>query len=133
MIRKNPNPDPSLKIVLSDDEGFFQIPKYLYLLLGEYDMGVYKKGYVCWYSRTVFLPYNKPEYEDRYRERKWFRPRNGMVIRLEPFTEIYSRDRHADFAVSVRNYCRARYGSDGLFFQAIRSEHELYLKSLRRE
>jgi hypothetical protein len=114
--------------VLSDGDGFFQIPKYLYLLTGEYDMGVYKKGYVCWFSKTVFLPYDKPEYEDRYGERKWFRLTNGMVIRLEPLTEIYSRDRHADFTSSVHTRCRASY--DGLFFEAIESEYRLWEKSI---
>lgn len=82
---------------ISDAEGFFNIPKYV--IFTEYEMGVYKKGYVCWDSQDIFL---KDTAKDRYyKKRKGFKVKNNMIIELEPFTDDYSRVKHAYFTDAV--------------------------------
>jgi hypothetical protein len=82
-------------------------------------MTVYKKGYVCWSDDKIF-----PTYE----ERKGFRLRNGMVIKLERFKEEYSKEAHANFTTSSSVH---RIGL-GLFDSAIKSEIEIEREFLRR-
>lgn len=80
---------------VSDVEGFFIIPKYV--VYTEYEMGVYKKGYVCWSSRKIFLK------GEPIKDRTDYRVRDGMVIELEPFTatDMKVRARHASFVVNI--------------------------------
>ena len=103
---------------LTDGEGFFKVPKYS-SLFKHYYMAVYKKGYVCWISEKIF-----PTYE----ERKGFKLKNGMVIKLEHFKEGYSRDDHANFTIS------SKIGTGGphLFNAAIKTEEELVTEIFRR-
>jgi hypothetical protein len=72
---------------LTNKEGFFKVPKYS-TLFKDYEMTVYKKGYVCWNSIDIFPTYEK---------RKGFRLKDGMVIKLEHFKEEYSKIKHAIF------------------------------------
>jgi hypothetical protein len=82
---------------ISDAGGFFNIPKYV--VFTEYEMGVYRKGYVCWDSQDIFL---KDTAKDRYyKKRKGFKVKNNMIIKLEPFTDEYSRVNHAYFTDAV--------------------------------
>jgi len=82
---------------ISDAEGFFNIPKYV--IFTEYEMGVYKKGYVCWDSQDIFLKNTVKGHH--YKKRKGFKIENNMIIELEPFTDDYSRVKHAYFTDAV--------------------------------
>lgn len=107
---------------LTDENGFFKIPKYS-TLFKDYQMAVYKKGYVCWSSEDIFPTYEK---------RKDFKLKNGMFIKLERFKEEYSKERHAYFTIGSSI---GRKGL-GLFDTAIKSEletrHEIYRKNRRK-
>ncbi|MEW6078294.1 MAG: hypothetical protein AB1724_10810 [Thermodesulfobacteriota bacterium] len=92
----------------SNKDGYFSIPKYF---LKSFSMGVYKKGYVCWDAKNVFLQGEPIKITDQYgtrtsddvKERTGFKVRNGMVIELEPFTAT-ARERllrHAQFTDSL--------------------------------
>ncbi len=82
---------------ISNAEGFFNIPRYN--IYTEYEMGVYKKGYVCWDSQDIFL---KDTAKDSYsKKRKGFKVKNNMIIELEPLTDEYSRVNHAYFTDAV--------------------------------
>jgi len=109
---------------LSDENGTFRIPKYI---SRHHYMGVYKKGYVCWDSKNIILK----GITDDYKKRKGFNIKNGMVIKLEPFTEEYSHDKHAHFTHGVARRCESPY--DGIFSKAIESETLLHNKLLRGE
>jgi len=104
---------------LTDAEGLFEVPKYS-TLLKWYDMAVYKKGYVCWSSEKIF-----PTWE----EKKNFKLRDGMMIKLERFKEEYSREDHARFTV----FMSINKKSPGLFDSAIKSEDELFGNIFRRK
>lgn len=101
---------------LTDDQGLFEIPEYS-TMVNEFRMAVYKVGYVCWSSERVF-----PTYE----ERKGFSLSDGMVIKLEPFRDKYSREKHADFAI------RAAISSTGLFFEATKPERQIQYDLIRK-
>jgi len=103
---------------LTDDKGLFKVPKYS-TLFKNYTMAIYKKGYVCWSSNKIFPSYVR---------RKNFRLKNGMVIRLEPIKEEYSKEKHASFTLDSS----VNRKSPGLFEAAIKSEMELERKMLRR-
>ena len=94
---------------LTDSEGRFKIPKYS-ILLRNFRMAVYKNRYVCWSSRKIFPGRKK---------RKGFTPKNGMQIKLETFKETYSKEAHADFALTVSIRCREEYR------KAIETEREI--------
>ena len=102
----------------TDAEGHFEVPKYS-TLLKHYSMAVYKKGYVCWSSEKIF-----PTWE----ERKNFKLKDGMSIKLERFREQYSREKHARFTLN----CSVNRKMPGLFDEAIKSEIELERRMLRR-
>lgn len=104
---------------LTDSEGFFKVPKYS-TWFKDYSMAVYKKGYVCWSSEKVF---------PTWKERKDFRLKNGMVIKLERFKEEYSKEDHARFTV----FMSINKESPGVFDEAIKSEDELFGKIFRRD
>lgn len=86
----------------SDKDGYFEIPKYF---LKSFEMGVYKKGYVCWSNDYIFLKGGRGEI------RKGFRVKNGMTIKLEPFTEEYPRFEHAGFIDAVASATRGLEGA----------------------
>jgi len=102
---------------ISDAEGIFHVPKYS-TLLKDFQMAVYKKGYVCWSNEDIFPTYEK---------RKGFRLEDGVVIKLERFKNEYSKEKHAYFTTISST---GRKGN-GLFEQAIKSEIELRSKIIR--
>jgi len=102
---------------LTDAEGFFKIPKYS-TMFKDYDIAVYKKGYVCWSSRKIF-----PTFE----ERKYFDLKDGMVIKLEKFKEEYSKVRHAYFTTISATWSR------GVFREAIKEEEKLRRKATKKK
>ncbi|MCI5209772.1 MAG: hypothetical protein D3910_13485 [Candidatus Electrothrix sp. ATG2] len=93
---------------VSGDDGYFTVPKHY---LKSCEMGVYKKGYVCWSNTSIFQKGLGDMGIDRIVDRVGFRIADGMVVELEPFTEEYPRPRHASF---VRNISRSSGGLDGI-------------------
>ncbi len=94
---------------LTDSAGHFDIPKYS-TLFKSFKMAVYKNGYVCWSSWKIF---------PGWRNRKGFKPKNRIVIRLERLEKEYSKEAHADFTLKMSIGCRAE------FRKAIRIEREI--------
>lgn len=91
---------------ISDKDGFFKVPRYFFKSLY---MAIYKKGYVCWDNRHIFLQGAGIEVKDQFgikthhgKPRIGFKVRDGMVIKLEPFTatDRYIRVRHASFVLT---------------------------------
>lgn len=103
---------------MTDAEGYFKVPQYSTLFY-HYYMTIYKKGYVCWSRKKIF-----PTWE----ERKDFELEDGMVIKMKPFKEEYSKEDHARFTV----YQSIHRKMPGLFDEAIKSEKDLNRESLRR-
>jgi len=106
---------------ISNAEGYFKIPGYS-TLLAQFRIVAYKKGYVCWSSEKIF-----PSYE----RRKDFSLRNGMVIRLEPFKESYSREEHAEFTLSFTPFIC--YSPLHLFKDTIKPEKQISDETARRK
>ncbi|BBO68851.1 hypothetical protein DSCA_27810 [Desulfosarcina alkanivorans] len=77
---------------ITDSQGSFKIPNYPF---GSHFIGIYKKGYVCWSSDSVFNPHGKDE--DEMIVRRWLDVKHGMVIKLEPKTEGFPEVEHASF------------------------------------
>ena len=101
----------------TDEDGRFEVPRYSMfsdyrIMVNDYEMTIYKKGYVCWNYETVFPTYEK---------RKDFRLKNGMIIKMERFKDEYSKKKHAYF---VTNYSLHRK-SGGLFDKVIKSEDKI--------
>jgi len=106
---------------LTDEKGLFDVPRYASLYRGKkFTMAVYKKGYVCWSSETIFPTYEK---------RKGFKLTNHMIIQLERFKDDYSRLDHANFAV----ISSADRDDPGLFQTAIESEMEFGRDVVRKK
>jgi hypothetical protein len=95
---------------LTDSEGRFAIPKYS-TWFKDYTMAVYKNGYVCWSNWKIF-----PGWKDR----KGFKLKNKMLIKIERFKEEYSKLEHADFTSSM-----ALGTKGGDFSKAIEREIEM--------
>jgi hypothetical protein len=102
---------------LSNAEGVFEIPVYS-TMSNEYTMAVYKSGYVCWSSKRIF-PSNE--------KRKDSSLEDGMTIKLEPFTEKYSREKHADFTTTAAG------SSTGVFSEATKPERQLQYDLIRKK
>jgi hypothetical protein len=113
---------------VSDENGFFQIPV---LRNRDYASEIYKKGYVCWYNRDNFL--KNEGITTKHLGHITINPmlENGMEIRLTPFEESHSHQRHAGFTVLVAGECTDT--TSGPFNRAIRSEHKLWQVNLRNK
>jgi len=113
---------------LSDEKGLFRIPEYP---SKQYNLGVYKTGYICWSSRDVFL--NRPTAGARKPSRPNGSPRmsDGMIIELVPFKNMHSRNLHAGFTVMVAG--ESTDNPEGPFHQAIESEYNLWRENLRKD
>ena len=113
---------------VSDEDGLFHIPKFKNR---DYALGVYKEGYVCWYNRDSFLKNEGITENNPGHVTKIPLLENGMEIRLSPFRDSYSRERHAGFAVLVAGECTDTH--NGPFNRAIRSEHNKWRDNLRNK
>jgi hypothetical protein len=82
----------------SDEDGYFEIPKYF---LKSFNMGVYKKGYICWSSDSIFRKGLDIDKYDRIKKRSWFRVKNGMIIKLERFSKDYPPLQHASYVYNI--------------------------------
>lgn len=107
------------KETLSDAQGRFTVPRHsTFATAKEFNMAVYKKGYVCWNSQKVF-PSNKA--------REGFSLKNGMKIILEPFRDEYSKEEHALFTIHWSPKVPAV-----LYYKMVKSEEQLWGDLLRR-
>ncbi len=113
---------------VSDEDGLFHIPKFKNR---DYALGVYKEGYVCWYNRDSFLKNEGITENNPGHVTKIPLLENGMEIRLSPFRDSYSRERHAGFTVLVAGECTDTH--NGPFNRAIRSEHNKWRDNLRNK
>ena len=113
---------------VSDEDGLFHIPKFKNR---DYALGVYKEGYVCWYNRDSFLKNEGITENNPGHVTKIPLLENGMEIRLSPFRDSYSRERHAGFTVLVAGECTDTH--NGPFNRAIRSEHKKWRDNLRNK
>lgn len=109
---------------LSDKDGNFSIPEYQNR---KFVMGVYKEGYICWSSRSDFSSGTSEKLSLRVPPRV----ENGMEIRLKPFTEGYSQDEHAGFAVLVAG--EVVESKKGPFYKAIMPLFRKWRDNLREE
>ena len=109
---------------LSDKDGNFSIPEYQNR---KYVMGVYKKGYICWSSRSDFSG-GAPE---KASLRLPPNVENGMEIHLARLTEGHSRDEHAGFTVLVAG--EVTESKKGPFYKAIMPLFRKWRDNLRKE
>ncbi len=100
---------------LSDSNGNFETTKHL---KGEYDLGVYKKGYVCWGDDYIFNP------EGTNIKREDHQLESGMIIKLEPFKNHYDKFKHSKFVMKVDSIY---YGP--VFNRAIEDEVLLFYRT----
>jgi len=91
----------------TDADGYFEIPKYQPTLFAPpiFRLGVYKKGYAVWDDEHTTRWDKIDEYKAGKRDREVVFPRrwelkDGMVIRLGPWKDNYSRYAHASSACS---------------------------------
>ena len=113
---------------VSDGDGLFRIPRFRDK---DFALGIYKKGYVCWYNRDSFLKNEGIKENNPGHATKTLVLENGMVIRLKPFKDSYSRERHAGFTVLVAGECTDTH--DGPFNRAIRLEQDKWRENLRNK
>jgi hypothetical protein len=113
---------------VSDEDGLFHIPTFKNRA---YALGVYKEGYVCWYNRESFLKNEGISKNNPDDATKIPLLANGMEIRLTPFKDSYSPERHAGFTVLVAGECTDTH--DGPFNRAIRAEHKKWRDNLRKK
>ena len=107
---------------LSDKAGVFRIPEYPEKL---YILGVYKKGYICWSNRDIFVESNDT---GTYNKRYGYQLKDGVEIKLTPFKRGMSKARHAGFTVMVAG--ESTDTTNGPFNQAIKSEYRLWRENL---
>jgi hypothetical protein len=109
---------------VTDGQGVFAIPKYL---AGEFVMGVYKAGYICWSSQTIFSPEGKT-YKEMYLPRQNFNPHNGMVIELQPIAgKGFPVVKHSRFVAGVNRRIESRKFAD-ITLKERKIDEEDYIK-----
>jgi len=114
--------------VFSDTKGVFKVPEYPDK---KYILGVYKKGYICWSNRDVFMNRPQAAAKKNYRPEKSPQIKDKMVIELLPFKNEHSRNLHAGFTVMVAG--ESTDIPNGPFHQAIESEYHLWRENLRKD
>jgi len=109
---------------LTDTQGGFTIPKYTF---GTHFMGIYKKGYVCWSSNTLFNQQGKTE--DEMFVHRWVKIRNGMVVKLEPKDGTFPAVKHAIFV--IQDVGIKLSSPKPLFNEATEEENRLDMENIR--
>jgi hypothetical protein len=104
---------------LTDEQGGFIIPKYP---IGTHFMGVYKDGYVCWSSETLFNQKGKDR--DEMFIRRWEGVNNGMVVKLVPKAGEFPKLEHARFILNVGT---ALSSPKPKFNSVVEEERQLYI------
>ncbi len=110
---------------ITDTLGGFTIPYYPF---GTHFMGVYKKGYVCWSSDTLFNPQGKDEDEMYVRRRE--KVKSGMVVMLDPKTEDFPELKHARFVQRVGT--RIKWPTP-FFIEATKEEYKIYMDDIKHQ
>ena len=110
---------------VTDTQGSYTIPYYP---IGTHFMGVYKSGYVCWSSDTIFNPDGKNE--DEMFVRRWEEVDSGMVVKLEPKTADFPKLKHASFVVQDVGI-KLSSSPTPLFNKAIKEERKLDRENLK--
>jgi hypothetical protein len=113
---------------LSDEQGIFQIPEYPEK---NYILGVYKRGYICWSSRVIFLMNPDKFGTEKYQRRKRYQIKDGMQIELKPLEKEDSKLLHAGFTVMVTG--ESTDSHNGPFQQATEPEFQLWRQGLRKD
>lgn len=103
---------------ITDTQGGFTIPYYP---IGTHFMGVYKSGYVCWSSDTIFNPDGKNE--DEMFVQRWEKVKNGVVVELEPKAGDFPEVKHASFVQSVGTKLSS---PKPMFNEAVLEERQIY-------
>ena len=106
---------------VTDANGIFTIPKYL---IGHHFMAVYKSGYICWSSRTIFNPEGK-DWKEMFKRRYGHRVKSDMVVQLEPKSGEFPEAKHASFTLDVARRVSA---PSPLFSHAVKQEFQIYEK-----
>jgi hypothetical protein len=106
---------------VTDANGSFTVPKYL---IGHHFMGVYKTGYICWSSETIFKPEGK-DWKEMFARRHGNKVKNGMLVKLEAKSGLFPDVKHASFTLDVS---RRVPGTSSLFFCAVKEEFKIYEK-----
>lgn len=82
---------------VTDSNGNFTVPKYL---IGHHYMGVYKPGYICWSSETIFNPKGK-NWKEMFEPRYGHTVKSGMIVKLNPKSIDFPKVKHARFIMDV--------------------------------
>ncbi len=115
----------------TDADGYFEIPKYQPTLFAPpiFRLGVYKKGYAVWDDEDITRWNELDEYYagKKGRERGYFFPRSwelkdGMVIRLDPWKDSYSRYTRYAHASSACSFAGITGVDSWLFKKVVMSE-----------
>ena len=110
---------------LTDAQGVFTIPKYP---IGTHFMGVYKSGYICWSSETIFNPQGKDGNEMFIR--RYQKVNNGMVVRLEPKPICFPEEKHAQFVYT--DIDTQLSAPKPLFDEITAEERKIFRNSIKR-
>jgi hypothetical protein len=77
---------------VTDANGEFRVKGVFRPLLNHPQIAIYKKGYICWFSFSIF-----PERHRRTHWKENFPWKSGQTYRLEPFKEEYTYTEHTSF------------------------------------
>ncbi len=111
---------------ITDADGTFTIPKYL---IGRHFMAVYKKGYICWASDTVFNPEGK-NWKEMYKRLYSHKIKGGMKVKLRLKTADFPKVKHARFIQTVGTKLSA---PKPMFNDSTTEEYEIYRDDIRRQ
>ena len=111
---------------LTDVKGIFKIPKFL---IGHHYMAVYKTGYLCWSSKTIFNPDGK-NWHEMFMHRYGHRMKSGMVVKLKPKSVNLPAVKHANFVQNVDT----ELGSPiPMFTEATKEEYKIYENFIKNQ
>ena len=111
---------------VTDATGTFTIPKFL---IGYHYMGVYKNGYICWSSETIFKPEGK-DWKEMFKRRYDHRVTGGMIVKLESKGENFPEEKHARFVMDVGT---ALSSPTPKFNNSTDEEYIINMDSIRRQ
>jgi hypothetical protein len=111
---------------VTDANGNFTVPRYL---IGHHFMGVYKTGYICWSSKTIFKPEGK-DWKEMFARRHGHKVKNGMLVKLEAKSGLFPKVKHANF---VQRVCTSLSSPKPLFNKATNKEYKIYMDNIKTQ
>jgi hypothetical protein len=111
---------------VTDRNGTFTVPKYL---IGHHYMAVYKSGYICWSSKTIFNPDGK-DWKEMFKHRYGHRIKSGMVLKLKPKDGNFPEVKHAAYV--YMNVDTQLSAPKPFFDEATSEERMIFRNSIRR-